>query len=295
MKKLALIAALLAAMMVIQPALAAEIASTNIAGTNFHVAWSADDAAADVGTMVFFNGSLMNRDVDIVNGRTLISVAWFTSPLSFSAKVEVDESGENVDITFGDTVVSITSGKREATVNGERFELDVEPYADGYFYVPLRFVCEQFGATVEWYDGESDSGAGTRILERGRQIVVSLYPEDYEDVLTKSMARDTLWDKLVYAYEKKFGAYAALTEDELNAGVTDDAADPDFREDTLWRKWITELEVTEANDRYIVMRTPMYDYWVDRYTSDIYTVYYGETIFVEAFDADSEDALTLAG
>lgn len=74
---------------------------------------------------------------------------------ALGADVGWDEETWEVTLTRAGTTVALTPGKTTATVDGERVEMDVAPYADqNRTYVPARYVSEFFGQIVTW-DGEN--------------------------------------------------------------------------------------------------------------------------------------------
>jgi len=74
-----------------------------------------------------------------------------TVELGFNASVQWDASSQTVTATKDDTEIKITIGSNTAYINGSSVSL-VEPavIVDGSTMVPLRFVSESLGATVEW-------------------------------------------------------------------------------------------------------------------------------------------------
>jgi len=70
---------------------------------------------------------------------------------ALGATVQYDSASKAIVATEGKTVVSLTVGSRTALVNGQK-ELLQQPSEtiNGTTLVPLRFVAEAFGATVQW-------------------------------------------------------------------------------------------------------------------------------------------------
>jgi len=68
-------------------------------------------------------------------------------------KVEWYPDTKEVKITFEDKVVSMLIGSNIAIVNGERVNLDTPPeIKEGTTFVPLRFIGDVFGFSVEWIE-----------------------------------------------------------------------------------------------------------------------------------------------
>lgn len=80
---------------------------------------------------------------------------------ALGADVEWDVKTNAVTLTRAGRTVTMTIGKTDAAVDGERLEMDVAPYADSNrTYVSARYVSEFFGQSVTW-DGE------------GRRVVIA--------------------------------------------------------------------------------------------------------------------------
>lgn len=104
---------------------------------------------------VTFNGSVMEfesepyikDDFTMVPFRAIFeaigaTVAWDEETRSVIAYLETDESFIDIGMQIG---------LPYAFVKGEKVDLDVSPeIVDDFTFVPLRFVAENLGATVDW-------------------------------------------------------------------------------------------------------------------------------------------------
>jgi len=69
----------------------------------------------------------------------------------FGAEVSWNEKTSTAKIENGDKTISVTKGKKTATVNGKTHKLDASAViVNGRTYVPLRFLAENLGAEVLW-------------------------------------------------------------------------------------------------------------------------------------------------
>ena len=83
-------------------------------------------------------------------GRTLVPIRFISE--AFGADVEWEPEFKVVTIKLNDTVIKLQVGNSIATVNGNKVQLDQPPVIkDNRTMVPLRFISEAFGATVEWF------------------------------------------------------------------------------------------------------------------------------------------------
>jgi len=86
----------------------------------------------------------------IFQGRTYVAIR-FLSEKVFEAEVEWNAEDRSVTFTKGDFVVTLFVGKKIAIVNGKEISIDAPPIiVEGRTLVPLRFISENLGASVEW-------------------------------------------------------------------------------------------------------------------------------------------------
>jgi photosystem II stability/assembly factor-like uncharacterized protein len=90
----------------------------------------------------------------IIAGRTLLPMRWIAEPLG--AQVSWDAATKRVNVTFGARTLILWIGKNTATVDGRATPIDpsnpavVPVIIDGRTMVPVRFVAENMGCSVEW-------------------------------------------------------------------------------------------------------------------------------------------------
>jgi len=102
------------------------------------------------------NGIQMKMDTApiLINGRTFVPIRYIAEPLG--AQVIWKEQTKSVILVFKDKVIELFIGNPLASINGESVPIDkdnpqVAPFIkDGRTMLPLRFVLENFGATVSW-------------------------------------------------------------------------------------------------------------------------------------------------
>jgi len=84
-----------------------------------------------------------------VDGRVMVPLRGVLEEMG--AYVEYDASSRMITASKGDMNIELGMGKRFATVNGSRVDLDVPAMTvAGNTMVPLRFVSESLGAQVRW-------------------------------------------------------------------------------------------------------------------------------------------------
>ncbi len=83
------------------------------------------------------------------DGRTFLPVRYASEAVG--AKVDWDSVAKKATITSGTKVLALFINKEIATVDGSLVEIDVAPFlSDGRTMLPIRFVSENLGLTVEW-------------------------------------------------------------------------------------------------------------------------------------------------
>jgi hypothetical protein len=103
---------------------------------------------------VVVNGQQMNFDQPPVvqAGRVFVPMRAIFEQLGASV---VYANGE-INATGAGNTVSLTIGSTQASVNGQRVTLDVAPFLIGSrTLVPLRFVAQSLGASVNWNDSDA--------------------------------------------------------------------------------------------------------------------------------------------
>lgn len=103
------------------------------------------------------------------NGRTFVPVRFVVTAMG--ATVDWIGSTSTVVIKKGKIEIRFKLGESKATVNDKEVILDVKTFGrNGRSFVPLRFVSETLGATVDWF-GDSK----TVVINSTDKGVVSLY------------------------------------------------------------------------------------------------------------------------
>jgi len=85
----------------------------------------------------------------ISNGRTFVPLRIIAE--GFGAEVIWVPETKGINITLGERVISMQIGSTKAIINNKVVNLDAPPeIKDGRTFVPIRFVSEALGATVDW-------------------------------------------------------------------------------------------------------------------------------------------------
>lgn len=158
------------------------------------------------GISIMVNGNYLYSDVaaTIVDDRTLLPMRAIFEALE--AEVNWDEAAATATAVAneGEIEVKITENSKTAYVNGEAVELDVPAMIlNDRFVVPVRFVSESLGATVDW----NEAAMRVKIVKKPytkpikaeegyAQIVSSAASEvgaDNYDTNSWDLNADTMW------------------------------------------------------------------------------------------------------
>ncbi len=228
---------------------------------------------------LFVNGSLIkDSNVIIEENRALVPVRTVTENLG--CEVKWKEETNEVEIYNNETIVNLKLGSKIAAVNNEKAEMDVAPKIyNNFTYVPVRFLADSLKFKVDYCDGKNLKI--THIVPRLPQVIISNY--DSYEAISKAEAVETVKKQLIEAYNLTYGEYVPWNENETYKNNGDDI-----------RKAIYNLTVTEENDRFYTIPV-VFDFWVDKYTGEVYVFYNGMTMAIYKFDPESKGALTFAG
>lgn len=100
---------------------------------------------------IYINGDKQTLTAAIPpSGSTLVPFRAFFSALKMDA--QFDNQTKTVTAKNNDTTVTLTAGKKIATLNGKEVQLLQGPELvdDGLMYVNLRFITEAFGGKVQF-------------------------------------------------------------------------------------------------------------------------------------------------
>lgn len=100
----------------------------------------------------------------VVNGTTLVPLRVITE--AFGAELTWISATQTVILEYGDKIIELSIGSKEAYVNETVQELLVEPaLVSSTTMVPLRFISENFGAEVEYVDATREIFITGTLLE----------------------------------------------------------------------------------------------------------------------------------
>jgi exopolysaccharide biosynthesis protein len=103
------------------------------------------------------NSKEINLDVPVIIdktcNRTLVPLRFISE--AFGAKVKWNAISKEVNIVLGNKDIKLFIGEKIAYINGSKLKMDCAPkILFSRTIVPIRFVSEVFGATVNWFSKE---------------------------------------------------------------------------------------------------------------------------------------------
>ncbi len=286
---------------------------------------TSNTVVAQASTMdVYFNGEEFNGDSKpfVQKGVTYLPIRDFAE--MFDVKVSFDNKTQTVKLEGDDRVVLLVVGKKEYSINGEKFTADAAPILkDGRTYLPLRVAGSAFDADIK-YDKETESiyievqpTTGSETTYSENEVVeiltsyfnlteseiesltdeeISLYLEIYDEMLAmgldtetmKAIEADTTELILSIVGSDEFTEFveALLELEEFNAVIEDILSSENFQ------NYLDEI----LDSEYIVELTkalyelPEYEAYLEEIKTvpsyDALVKKYGEEIFTEQFNAD---------
>jgi hypothetical protein len=132
-------------------------------GKQIETRGGSNDSSNNYNVSVFLNGSEVafpdqKPFIDQSAGRVLVPVRFVSEALG--AKVEWVRQEQKIVINKGDKKIILYVGKKDVSVNGQNYTLDVAVrLVNDRTMVPLRFVSEALGAGVKW----TGYGSGGRV------------------------------------------------------------------------------------------------------------------------------------
>lgn len=116
-------------------------------------------AFADVSTDIYYNGELLNTSQPVVNvdGRVLLAFRDLFENLN--GEVNWSDEYRMASVTYGKNKINLFPDTGAVQVNGTPQSLAVGPQMiNEHVYLPLRFVAQSLGGTVDYTKGENDTG-----------------------------------------------------------------------------------------------------------------------------------------
>lgn len=235
---------------------------------------------------LFFNGSIVEGAiVKIVDGEPIVPTEVIST--LFNAKIKENDNEDIISVTLKGKKIDLFINEKYARVNNENYTLDIETQKiEDKIYVPLKFISEQFGAKFNYYDGENIVEGQFPILPNYKQIMINKYPT-FVEPLSNEEALAILRKELEKAYETVYGKKYESYKGNLS--------DKNLSEEDGWRNFISnKLYIKGENDRYYIIPV-VFDFFVDKYTGDVYVFYQGANYVIYKFDSYSKDAFSFAG
>lgn len=119
----------------------------------------ATPALADVSTDIYYNGELLNTTQPVVNvdGRVLLAFRDLFENLD--GEVSWSDEYRMASVTYGKNTINLFPDTGAVQVNGVPQSLAVGPQMiNDRVYLPLRFVSQSLGSTVDYTKGPNDTG-----------------------------------------------------------------------------------------------------------------------------------------
>lgn len=234
--------------------------------------------------MLFINGSIIKHGgIFIENDIPFISVKAICDHIFEETSFSVE--GEKYVIRFEKNRIEIYENEKNIKVDGKNYSLENLPKKiNDTLFMGMNDISKILKIEASYYDNSNEEDV--HIIKNIPQIMISKYPKTAKEI-SKNEAVEILKSQIKKAFEKKFGEFVPLNE--APTGKAYEIEDKD-----RLRYLITNLEVKSENDRFYVL-SMVHDFFVDKYTGEVYVYYNGIPATINKFDYESESALSFPG
>ena len=234
--------------------------------------------------VLFVNGSLIKHEgIFIENDIPFIPVKTICECIF--KKTSFDVEGKKCVIEFKNNKIEIHENEINVKINGEKYELKNLPKTiNDTLFMGLNDISKILKIEASYYDNSNEEDV--HIIKNIPQIIMSKYPENAKKI-SRDEAVEILKLQIKKAFEKKFDEFVPLNE--APTGKAYEIEDKD-----RLRYLITNLEIKSENDRFYVL-SMIHDFFVDKYTGEVYVYYNGIPATINKFDPQSESALSFPG
>ena len=110
-------------------------------------------ATVSDGTLKWIDPANKSVKPYIKEGRTMVPLRFLAEEMGATVGYNAETAG--ITVALGETIMELTVGSTAYSVNGEAFEMDcAAEISEDRTFVPVRFVSESLGRSVEWLDVE---------------------------------------------------------------------------------------------------------------------------------------------
>ena len=237
---------------------------------------------------LFVNGTLItDYDIIVRNDRALVPIRLISQELG--CFVKWDKKTQTVTIQKDENTIGLTINKEKVLVNNKELALDYPAILyNNSTYVPIRFIVENFDATVTYasrlspeytyyYDTQMPVSSANTIIRSYPNIIID-EKYDLANVITKEEAMEKTQEICMIGLEN----FKQSTIEKLIAsGESPDKFNSEFKSiETEISRMIYIGEVS----RYYKFTIGAYDILFDKYNSKIFFEMYSSGIKVKEVD-----------
>jgi len=170
----------------------------------------ASPAWADVNLNVNGNSYVPLVAPQISNGTTMV-------PLSVTGRIlgaDIERADSAITVTKGSHTLKLKLNQTDAVIDGKKLTMPQAPtLVDGEVMVPLRFICETFGATVTW---DQNSRTARILYFEKRQ---GMTPEEILAKSAEAMLKYNTYKTKVAVSMEMNAATPAMPEETVNVAL----------------------------------------------------------------------------
>lgn len=205
----------------------------------------------------------LNPPAFISDGRTLVPVRFIVENSALQGQVYWDENQQKVAMDCRGHYIELFIGRRQATVDGKSFTLDVAPTTwQDRCYIPLRFLVENLGGQVNW-----NTSSGSISLSFGTPSRVFAYY--YYSPMAEMQTNGHLFSDIAFRWFETNGSgdlsyeykddYAAKVQWARQQGIATHASVVLMGQDTLHQL------LSSSTNRWHLIQQLVNTAWKDNY------------------------------
>lgn len=239
---------------------------------------------------VYLDGNKLNFDSEpiIRNDRVLVPMRKIFE--SLGAAVDWNSKTETVSATLGEKTTSLTINSLDAVANGKALKLDTMPIIqNSRTLVPLRFISESLGATVDWNNSKREVRiAYHKEATPPNHNADSVRPAGEENAMWISFLEYMQMPKNEAGFKREFAKMLDNSkENGMNSVIVHVRSHSDAMYPSTIYPWSKYLTGTQGKDpgydplKYMIEETHKrgmkFHAWVNPYRVSSYGTYFNET------------------
>ncbi|MDR2939077.1 MAG: copper amine oxidase N-terminal domain-containing protein [Clostridiales bacterium] len=228
--------------------------------------------------ILFVDGYIIDgADIITQNDRILVPVRVVSEVMG--AQVGWDDKSRLVTIDKDNIKIEMGIGNKNVKINQSPKVIDVAPtiYHERT-YVPIRFISENFGADVGYYDNNNENNLG--LITKIPQVTI----DDKNNVIQKKYSNQQAIEQTKTIMTESYQVFSANIK-------------PDNETQSTYENSIQNMKVKRIVSRYYILSglEGIYEIAFDMYTGDMYKIPYVQLQTITLYTINDLSNYSLAG